>query len=48
MGTLWVEVGLMEGRLDVVSLERQAIQVRLDSLQKERDRLVVEVVALRV
>ena len=35
-----MELGQMEGRLDVVSLERQAVQGRSDAL-------VVEVVTLR-
>lgn len=35
VGRLQMEMGQMEGRLEVVSLERQAAQGRLDTLMME-------------
>ena len=37
----------LEGRLEVVEVKRDRIQRRVDELQEERDRMVVEVVILR-
>ena len=47
MGTLWVRSGWLEGRLEVVTVERQMLQTQMDIFQEERDMLVVEVATLR-